>query len=140
MKYKLFKYSVGIFALICVIGVTPKSLAAIVDPIQPMYVGISAVQPRVTINSSGKAICEDTIRVKSGYSVSITWELQSRSANSWGTIATWYDRGEGTRNLEAEKFVPQGCDYRLKTSVNIYNSQGVFIDTELKFSEIVRYS
>lgn len=139
MKQYFFKYVICILALGCMIGATSTSLAAISNPIQPMYVGIGACQPRIEINSSGTAICRDNIRVQTNYSVIVTWELQSGSTNNWSTIATWSDSGTGTIQLFEYKSVTKGYDYRLKASMKVYDSRDVLVNTPTEFSGTVHY-
>lgn len=139
MKRRCTKFVLVLLGVMCILGGTASALAAVNLPVQPMYVGVTTVQPLLTIKSSGKAQCVDKIYVKSGYSANITWELQSKNNGAWITLATWYDSGSGTISLDRYRYVSHGYDYRLKTSFKVYNSSNVLVDDTYKCSSVISY-
>lgn len=139
MKRTILKCTAILLGFVCMVSGTFPAMAAMKDPIQPMYTGISYFQPNISINSSGKVTCTDTVRIKSGYSAKITWELQALKNNQWTTEKTWSDSGSGTRSLGRSQYVASGYNYRLTTTVKAYNSSNVLVDDEWKASTIVSY-
>lgn len=93
----------------------------------------------VEISTSGRAKCSDTVRLKNGYTASVTWKFQILSGTQWVTKATWTASGSGTLYLDKGYNVTQGSQCRLYTSVVVYNSNGTVVETPTKTSNTASY-
>ena len=117
----------------------PMASATDGGSIQPWYIGVSSMMPNVEISTSGRAKCSDTVRVKNGYTASVTWKFQILSGTQWVTKATWTASGGGTLYLDKGYNVTQGSQCRLYTSVVVYNSNGTVVETPTRTSNTASY-
>lgn len=113
--------------------------AAQPTPIEPMYTGISRLLPEISISKDGVITCSDVITLRSGYSANVTWELQSGTGAQLTSMATWKDSGTSRLTLNATRIASRGYTYRLKTAIKVYNSNGVLVDDEVKYSRSLSY-
>lgn len=106
---------------------------------EPMYVGLARMTPELSISSSGIISCTDKVKLRSGYSANVTWELQSGTGSQLTGITSWTDSGTTELILDTTRRATHGNNYRLKTSVKVYNSGGTLVDDEIKYSRTVSY-
>ena len=121
------------------ISISTSALAAVANPIQPMYVGVTFLSPGVTISSSGAITCRDTVLLKSGYSADVTWELKHGTNGNFSNLSTWTASGRGELLLNQIRYANRGYSYQLKTTAKVYNSNGNYVETAVKYSSIVSY-
>lgn len=105
----------------------------------PSYVGISKMAPKVEIPSNGQAMCSDVVMIRNGYTASVVWSLQRQSQKTWLQQTTWNGSGKGEITLKKYYYVTHGYNYRLVTSVTVYNSQGKQVETGTVVSASVYY-
>ena len=79
--------------------------------------------------TSGIAYCKTYVSMKSGYTAKTSTILQKYSNGSWEEVITWSYAKTSKLDVTETKAVSQGT-YRLKTYVNVYNSQGTFVETD----------
>lgn len=113
--------------------------AAQPDTIEPMYTGLMRVKPDISISSSGTITCTDTVTLKGGYSADVVWELQSSTSYAFTGTSTWTNSGTSVLSLNATRQAIRGYNYRLKTSIKVYNSNSQLVDNEVVYSKIVSY-
>lgn len=110
-----------------------------VSPVEEsQYVGINEMQPSVTI-SSGTATCTDRVRLKSGYTATVTWVLQQGKSGTWSNYATWTKSGTNPLSLSVSGPVIYGYSYRLKVTINVYDANGKLVETIVKYSAEISY-
>ncbi len=128
--------------LVCLIiplslGISAK--AATTDPMQPMYIGIVSLSPRLVISPSGTISCTDTVSLKNGYSANITWELKHGTGNTLSKLSSWTASGKGEITLSKGRQAIRGYSYQLKATAKVYDSNGNYIETAVKYSSVVSY-
>lgn len=138
MKKRIMQCVLVVMCLIAGISNGAMALAAMPDQIEPMYVGLEKMNPKISI-SSGTLSCEDLVTIKNGYSAEIVWELLSGTGTPTNPIATWKRSGTGVLPLLATRAATPGYNYRLKTSVKVYNSTGTLVDNVTKYSTAISY-
>ncbi len=133
-------HCVAIFMfLLFSLSVGTSASAATVNPIQPMYVGVTFLSPGITISSSGTITCKDTVILKSGYSSDVTWELKRGNNGNLSNLSTWTASGRGELLLNQVRYASHGYSYQLKTTAKVYNSNGNYVETAIKYSSVVSY-
>jgi hypothetical protein len=113
------------------------------EPIQPEYIAVLNTHVQISL-SSGKVLCSGSLKIPSGYTVSITWKLQrtsSLNSNDYSTIETWTDGGAGFHvfTLNTFRFATHGHVYRLVEDANVYRTNGSFVENVSLTSSAVRY-
>ena len=81
--------------------------------IQPAYVGVTSISPKLSINTSGAATCVNVIKVKTGYSVSAILELQHQEGSKWILNQSWKASGTSMVRFDKKYYVNHGYNYRL---------------------------
>lgn len=119
------------------LGISAK--AATPEPIQPMYIGIVSLSPRVVISPTGTISCADTVSLKNGYSADVTWELNYGTGSKLSNLSTWTTSGKGEITLSKGRQAIHGYNYQLKTTAKVYNSSGKYVETAVKYSSVVSY-
>lgn len=128
-----------VVTLIATLIVLQTFTVALASTVQPWYIGLSNMMPNVEIDASGRAKCSDTVRLKNGYTASVTWRFQILSGSKWETKATWTGSGSGTLYLNKGYNVVRGSSCRLYTSVVVYNSSRKIVETPTKVSNTANY-
>ena len=139
IKKQILRCALILMSLLVVTGSSLTATAAQPSPVEPMYVGLSRMKPELSISTTGTISCSDRVKLYTGYSANVTWELQSGTGTQLTTISTWKDSGTFELTLNATRQAVRGNNYRLKTSVKVYNSSGTLVDDEVKYSNIVSY-
>lgn len=130
---------VAVLLAVFLVGGSATAFAAMPETVEPMYTGISSVRPVITINRLGEISCTDSVSVKSGYTAKVTWELQYGQNGNWAKNMTWEKSGTGNISLNATRNALSGFDYRLKTTVKVYNAKGTLVESPVKYSAVVSY-
>jgi hypothetical protein len=93
----------------------------------------------VVINSDGKALCSSSAIVSSGYTGTLTMNLQrSTDEKTWTTIHTWTASGSGALTLDKYRYVTSGYSYRVKATFSTY-SGGSLVGTATANSPVQTY-
>lgn len=126
-----------LLTLFCVYSTSISALALEEPPITttPLYAGLVNVQAYLSINGSGKASCTATARLRSGYTGTVTMELQrSTNKTSWSTIQPWTASGSGTVELSKSCYVVPGYYYQVYVTVQVKTTSGSYVETAYKAS------
>lgn len=138
MKKKCM-YSMAILLLaVCFTGGVhiPAYAVDASDQIKPYYVGATDATCGLDI-ASGKATCEGTVILRSGYSASLTLKLQkSPDGKSWSTLKTWTATGT---SISKPYYVSSGYNYRATLTAKVYNSSGTLVDNITRTSPTKSY-
>lgn len=131
-----------LLALFCVCS-TSLSVLALEEPpitVTPLYTGLVNVQAYLSISGSGKASCTASARLRSGYTGTVTMELQrSTNKTSWSTIQPWTSSGSGTVELSKSYYVTPGYYYQVYVTVQVKTTSGSYVETAYKTSVSVTY-
>lgn len=139
MKKQTVRCVVIFLTLIITVNSGLMASAAQLVPIEPMYTGLMRLKPDVSISSSGTITCTDTVTLKGGYSANVVWELQSGTGYTLTGTSTWTKSGTSVLSLNVTRQAIRGNNYRLKTSVKVYNSSNQLVDDEVMYSKTVSY-
>lgn len=107
--------------------------------IQPAYVGVTSVSPKLSINTSGAATCVNAIKVKTGYSVSAILELQHQEGSKWILNQSWSASGTSIVRFDKKYYVNHGYNYRLKSVVTVYDANGSVAEVVTTYSTTVNF-
>ena len=88
----------------------------------PRYIGISELYSSLTISSAGRASCEGSAEVRSGYTVNLTVELKRDGVS----IHEWTASGSGTVTAGGTYYVMSGHDYVVTTTAVSYTHLDVY--------------
>lgn len=141
MKYMKDQIAQRVMALLLAVLVLSSGASAIAaghEEIQPMYVGVVAVGPKITISSSGVIACTDTVSLKRGYTANVTWELYNVTDGE-SRLSRWVASGSGDITLGKERVAIRGNKYLLRTTAKVYNSSKNLVETVKKDSATVTY-
>lgn len=107
--------------------------------IQPAYVGVTSISPKLSINTSGAATCVNAIKVKTGYSVSAILELQHQEGSKWILNQSWKASGTSMVRFDKKYYVNHGYNYRLKSVVTVYDANGSVVEVVTTYSTTVNF-
>ncbi|MGI5824815.1 MAG: hypothetical protein ACOX7J_04505 [Bacillota bacterium] len=101
-------------------------------------IGAKEVSNGLTI-SGGIASCQYTVKLNYGYKADVTTILQQYTGSVWDEFESWHhDKCSGV-SITKNKAVTRGYKYRLKTYVNVYDSNGNYVEPVTKISPSVSY-
>lgn len=103
--------------------------------VQPRYVGVTTVTVSLDIYSDDWASCGATILPVPGYTIDWTYELQKDEKN----IVAWSGAGTSYTRVTRGYFVDAGFEYTGVLTVNVYDSNGNWVETIKKESSTVNY-
>lgn len=134
-----------LLVLVLALGIlAPTAYAAVPESegdyvIQPRYTYIFSIMSDLTISSTGRTSDYGYVKMyDSSYTCDLTMELQQKDG-SWNTIKEWTTSGSGTVELDKIWYVLSGYTYRVKVTVDVYNSAGKLVETESAYSLEVSY-
>lgn len=109
------------------------------NEVSPKYTAILDLSNYLSLESSdGKLYCQGDTHVYWGYKAGVTVELQQYDG-SWNTIKTWYNAENSRFAVVSEYYYVVNGTYRLKVTHEAYNSNGTVAETEITYSDIVRF-
>ena len=109
----------------------------------PQYTHIARINKSFDVQD-GKAQCYASGRSRyADTTTTIRVTLQRRAANetAWRYVCSWSDtqKGKAIAEVDAEKTVAQGYDYRIYIKCTIRDSEGGIKETGSTYSNIVTY-
>lgn len=125
---------------LCIMA-TSASAAIAEQGIQPYYANMSQFTAMLNISTTGKATGSGQICLSgSAAAGNLTLELQQYTGSNWMTIKNWNSTTGSVRISQVEVwYVMPGYDYRILATAEIFNSTGVLIETQTRYSETVSY-
>ena len=111
---------------------------AVYSTTNPRFVAMSKLLTELSISSSGRATCTGHAYAISGYTCDSTLELQQKNGFSWKTIKTWSTSAQYA-NFNETRYVTSGYTYRLKLSADVFNSNGVLVESVYDYSTQASY-
>lgn len=107
--------------------------------VAPCYTNISGIAAALTINAYGKATCTGSAALTYASDTGkIIVYLQQKQGNAWYTLYTWTDTTEPLA-LSGSRYVVSGYNYRVKTVLTVYDSNGNYVDGGSAYSPIQYY-
>lgn len=103
--------------------------------VMPRYTGIATLSSGLQISETGKATCNGSASLWSGYTADVTVELKKDGT----TIKTWTSSGSGMVSAGGTYYVATGHEYVVTTTVTVYNSNGKIVDNPSKDSPTKNY-
>ena len=103
------------------------------------YTAIQRISAILTIDRWGKAGCVATVILDDGYTADETMELQQDYVNRWLTIKSWSDSGGPIVEMLETYYVESGYDYQVVVTVDVYDSNGRFVESDSAVSETLSY-
>ena len=135
MKKRFFALLLTILSL-CV---TALPVAAIDDPEpEPYYTGVASATINMTISTTGRTTSTVRVRILPGYTADVYLDLQQRDG-PWTDIMSWDDSGSGNIYLDGDYYVESGYYYRAKVTIDVYDSDGSYVETVTAYSSSQRY-
>ena len=125
---KLIRSTIPVFLLLC--ALVGNLLVAQASEVMPLYTGITTLASGLTISDAGKATCEGTALLRSGYTADVTVELKRDGT----TIKTWTDSGSMKVTAGGIYYVVSGHTYVVTTTADVYDSDGNWVATYSKNS------
>ena len=134
----------GILILVLVLTSVASAASAnspTTEAIQPRWTRIFSLTASLDISSSGRADCSSNAMLRiSGDSADLTMSLQrSSNGTSWTTVKTWTESGRGSISMDESWYVLSGYFYRVKATVEVYNSSGTLVESATAYSATVEY-
>ena len=139
------------FSLLLVFSLmSPMALAAggevtvpVDDPVEPApYAYINSVHTSLSINSAGTSYSYCKVYVpNTAMTCEITMMLQRQTSNTtWSTVASWVNSGTEIVWLYEPYNVTVTGNYRVKTIIDIYDSDDLLCESEPVYSNVVHYN
>lgn len=116
------------FLLLC--AILGNLLVAQASEVMPLYIGIGSITTGLTISDDGKATCDGTVVLRSGYTADVTVELKQDGT----TIKTWTASGNMRVPAGGIYYVASGHLYIVKTTADVYDSDGNWVETQTGYS------
>ena len=110
-------------------------MAAQAAEVMPIYIGIGSIATGLTISDDGKATCNGTVVLRSGYTADVTVELKQDGT----TIKTWTASGSMRVPAGGIYYVASGHLYIVKTTADVYDSEGNWVETQTGYSQAKHY-
>lgn len=132
----------GILILALVLTSIASTSSAYTAPsVQPRWSTMSAFTAQLDVSSLGRMDCTCRARLRdSSNSADLTMSLQrSSNGTSWTTVKTWTDSGRGSVSMDESWYVLSGYSYRVKATVEVYNSSGTLVESATAYSATVEY-
>lgn len=105
--------------------------AATVDPVQPCFIYIDAVDLQLLINeNTGIAYCQATCDAGSGVTIVLTGILQQYKNGRWNDVKSWVSTGSMFVSISKQWAVYSGYQYRFNVTAKIYNSSGTLLESD----------
>lgn len=128
MKKKVRSTILAILAL----GMLLSSISIVqASTIEPRYTGLINLKGSLTISAQGKATCDGTVYLESGYTVDLKVELTRDGT----TIKTWLNSGSGTVSAGGIYYVTPGHTYVVTATATVYNANGRVVETQSHSSQ-----
>ena len=99
--------------------------------IEPRYTNIIDLKGTLSISAQGRATCNGSVQIKSGYTVYLAVELKRDGT----TIKTWLNSGSGTVSAGGTYYVMSGHTYVVTATATVYNASGRVVETQSHSSQ-----
>ena len=116
-------------AFLCVVMLFSIATTAGATAVMPRYQSIMSASCGLVISSSGKADAILTVTAQRSDSLSGTIELKRFTGGAWETVATWTPSATGSLRGTFSRYVVSGYLYKVFTTVDVYASDGTFIES-----------
>lgn len=105
--------------------------AAEPEKMKPYYTGVYAVAADLNVVNTtlGKTENRAAAILRDGYTAEITMTLKQISVGNVEELKTWNDSLSSTGEVTHFYYVPSGYNYTLIVSMDIYDSDGDFVET-----------
>ena len=105
--------------------------AAKPEEMAPYYTGAYAVSAdlKMVNETLGKSESQAVAILRAGYTAEVTMTLKQISVGSVEELKTWNDSLSATGEIKHTYYIPSGYGYTLIVSMDIYDSDGDFVET-----------
>lgn len=105
--------------------------AAAPEEMTPYYTGVYSVGANLKIvnETLGKSESQAVAILRAGYTAEVTMTLKQISVGSVEELKTWNDSLSATGEIKHTYYIPSGYGYTLIVSMDIYDSDGDFVET-----------
>lgn len=103
--------------------------------VMPLYIGIGTISTGLTISDTGRAVSDGKVILRSGYTADVTVELKQDGT----TVKTWTSSGSMTVSAGGTYYVASGHLYIVKTTADVYDSEGNWVETQTGYSQAKHY-
>lgn len=131
---KLFKKAFTL-ALCLVIAATVTVVSAEETRVMPRFVGVDAIVASLTINDYGRADCDCSVLVDSGYSVNVTMTLEQDGV----AIKSWTGSSTISVDLSKSYYVLSGHDYQVIVTTRVSTAGGSYLCSYTTESPVKSY-
>ena len=127
--------SINIFAT----SITAMSVDS--DTVQPRFTYISSVTVGLAIDHDGRSVSDTGVTLyESSHSAKINMTLQRYEDSDWEDVKSWSVTDDGPDiDIEEIWYVVSGYDYRIESTVYVYNANGRLLETTTEYSPVYEF-
>lgn len=105
--------------------------AAAPEEMKPYYTGVYSIAAnlRVVNDFLGKSESQAVVIMRSGYSAEVSMTLNQISSSGVDELKSWSDSLDSTGEVKHTYYIPSGYTYTLVVSIDVYDSNGDFVET-----------
>lgn len=109
--------------------------------VQPRFTYIIEVSVGLGIEPDGYSTCDTGLTLyETTHSAKINMTLQRNDGSGWEDVKTWSITDDGPNaDLTKHWYVISGYDYRVKSTVYVYNANDRVIEITTEYSPVVEY-
>lgn len=109
--------------------------------VQPRFTYISSISVGLGIDLDGRSVSDTGVTLhESIHDGRIDMKLQRYKNNAWQDVKSWSVTDDGPNiDIEGIWYVTPGFDYRVESTVRVYNANGRIIEMTTEYSPIVEY-
>lgn len=128
------------FFLLFTVPVFAQTPADSEYPVAPCYSYVTEFDLTLEILPSGKASCGTSVFLSnSNHSCKLEMVLQRDDGSGWDDVKTWTYSGEQDLIAEQAWYVASGYDYRIQSTLRVYNANDRLIETITEESAVAYY-
>lgn len=108
--------------------------------ISPRYSYVAEFNLGLDISTSGKAHCFSSITLNNSlHSCTVKMVLQRNDGSGWEDVKNWSSSGGQNVIVEKDWYVLSGYDYRVESTLKVYNANDRLIETLTEVSPVSSY-
>ena len=134
---KKSKAVLSIVLVLCLlIALSSQALASV----QPRFMFASSFVATLDISATGLSDVYAAVSVpNSRYTIKLSATLQQKNDGDWKDVKTWETEGVMSASINKPWYVASGFDYRIMTSIDVYDANNSYIGTDTTYSAIVHH-
>ena len=134
---KKSKAVLSIVLVLCLlIALSSQALASV----QPRFMFASSFVATLDISATGLSDVYAAVSVpNSRYTIKLFATLQQKKDGDWKDVKSWETEGVMSASINKPWYVASGFDYRIMTSIDVYDANNSYIGTDTTYSAIVHH-